>query len=216
MQSKQKYIPALKYHWLTNIYDWLISTFMPEKAFKEALLTNAAIKDKFQVLDFGIGTATLSIMAYNNNNNAYYTGIDIDDKILKLAKQKIEWNKTPIQLIKYNGGTLPFEENSMDRIISSLVIHHLTDEQKLQTFKEFKRILKPSGEAHIADWSKPTNWLMRLGFHIVQILDGYKTTTANVKGKLPEIIKSAGFMQVNLTHNFNSALGTVGIFKIQN
>ena len=35
MATNQKYIPALKFHWLTKIYDWLIGTFMPEKAFKE-------------------------------------------------------------------------------------------------------------------------------------------------------------------------------------
>lgn len=44
MATNQKYIPALKFHWLTKIYDWLIGTFMPEKAFKAALLHNAEIK----------------------------------------------------------------------------------------------------------------------------------------------------------------------------
>jgi ubiquinone/menaquinone biosynthesis C-methylase UbiE len=213
--NNQKYIPALKFHWLTKIYDWLISTFMPEKEFKETLLNNAAIKAQFNVLDYGVGTATLSIMAYNNNNQAIYQGIDIDAKILSIAKQKIERNNLPIQLIKYNGGVLPFEANSMDRIISSLVIHHLTDEQKVEAFREFKRILKQNGEVHIADWSKPTSFIMRLCFHLVQFLDGYKTTSANVKGKLPEILKSAGFSQVEITHNFNSVLGTVGLFKIK-
>lgn len=213
--ENQKYIPALKFHWLTKIYDWLIGTFMPEKAFKGALLYNAEIKAQYQVLDFGVGTATLSIMAYKNNNQATYQGIDIDDKILSIAKQKIEREDLPIKLLKYNGGVLPFEDNSMDRVISSLVIHHLTDEQKVKAFKEFKRVLKPGGEVHIADWSNPTNFIMRLCFHIVQLLDGYKTTNANVKGRLPEMIKSAGFSQVEITNNFNSVLGTVGIFKIK-
>lgn len=214
MTTNQKYIPALKFHWLTKIYDWLIGTFMPEKAFKTALLQNAEIKAQYQVLDFGVGTATLSIMAHNFNNKAVYQGIDIDDKILNIAKQKIEKDKLPIQLLKYDGGVLPFETNSMDRVISSLVIHHLTDEQKIEAFKEFKRILKPNGEVHIADWSKPTSFIMRLCFHLVQFLDGYKTTSANVKGKLPTIIKDAGFSKVEITHNFNSILGTVGIFKV--
>lgn len=214
--AKQKiYIPALKFHWLTNIYDWLISTFMPEKQFKMALIQNANIQNNFEVLDFGIGTATLSILALNNNTKANYQGIDINEKILKIAQQKIEKEILPIKLIKYNGGVLPFANASTDRVISSLVIHHLTDEQKIEAFKEFKRILKPSGEVHIADWSKPTNFLMRLCFHLVQFLDGYKTTNANVKGKIPELIKSVGFSQVEITHNFNSVLGTVGIFKVK-
>ena len=32
-----EYIPALKFHWLTNIYDWLIGNFMPEKQFKSTI-----------------------------------------------------------------------------------------------------------------------------------------------------------------------------------
>ncbi len=214
MENKS-YTPALKYHWLTNIYDWLISTFMPEKKFKMVLISNAAIQNNYNVLDFGIGTATLSILAFNNNKQAAYQGIDIDSKILKIAKQKIDKDDLPIELIKYDGGVLPLANGSIDRVISSLVIHHLTDEQKVEAFKEFKRVLKSNGEVHIADWSKPTNVLMRLCFHLVQLLDGYKTTTANVKGRLPELLKSAGFGQVEITHNFNSVLGTVGVFKIK-
>lgn len=213
--NNKTYIPALRFHWLTNMYDWLISTFMPEKEFKTTVINNANIKDNHTVLDFGIGTATLSIMAYKANSMAVYKGIDIDSKIIEIAKQKISDAKAKIEIIKYDGGVLPFEVNSMDRVISSLVIHHLTDEQKVEAFKEFKRILKPNGEVHIADWSKPTSFIMRLCFHLVQFLDGYKTTSANVKGKLPTIIKDAGFSQVEITNNFNSVLGTIGIFKIK-
>ena len=212
--ATNNYIPALKFNWLTKIYDWLISTFMPEKQFKMALINNAAIQNNFNVLDFGIGTATLSIMAFNNNSQANYQGIDIDDKILSIAKQRIQKNNLPIKLVKYNGGMLPFANESIDRVISSLVIHHLTDEQKLEAFKEFKRVLKPNGELHIADWGKPSNFFMRCCFHLVQFLDGYNTTTSSVNGKLPTIIKNAAFNQVAITHNFNTVLGTVQIFKV--
>jgi ubiquinone/menaquinone biosynthesis C-methylase UbiE len=212
--QNQSYIPALKFHWLTNIYDSLISTFMPEKEFKNAIINNANIQDNFKVLDFGIGTATLSIMAYHNRPNATFYGLDIDDKILEIAKKKITSSNIPIDLIKYNGGILPFDNSSFDRIISSLVIHHLSDNQKLSAFKEFNRILKPTGEIHIADWGRANNKIMKGLFHIVQLLDGYDTTTANVDGKLPEIIKSAGFHNVEIKKHFNTILGTLEIFKI--
>ena len=84
----------------------------------------------------------------------------------------------------------------------------------MEAFKEFKRILKPNGELHIADWGKPSNLLMRLCFHLVQFLDGYETTSSNVEGRLPSLIKSAAFSQVAITHNFNTVLGTIQIFKV--
>ncbi|MHB1105073.1 MAG: class I SAM-dependent methyltransferase [Lutibacter sp.] len=213
--SNSNYIPALRFHWLTNIYDFSVSVLMPEKEFKNALIHNANIQDDYTVLDFGIGTATLSIMAYKFNSKAVYKGLDIDSNILKIAKQKIENAMATIELIKYDGGILPFADSSIDRIITSLVFHHLTSEQKLEAFFEFKRILKHNGELHIADWGKASNFLMRLMFHIVQLLDGYKTTNDNVKGNLPNIIKQAGFDQINISQKFNTVLGTVEIFQIK-
>jgi len=212
--QNQSYVPALKFHWLTNIYDSLISTFMPEKEFKNAIIINANIQDNFKVLDFGIGTATLSLMAYQSNSYARYIGIDIDDNILKLAHNKISNSQAKIELVQYQGGKIPFDDDSFDRIISSLVFHHLTDNQKLVAFQEFYRVLKPNGEVHIADWGRANNKIMKGLFHIVQLLDGYDTTTANVDGKLPEIIKSAGFHNVDIKKHFNTILGTLEIFKI--
>ncbi|MDP1813258.1 MAG: class I SAM-dependent methyltransferase [Leadbetterella sp.] len=210
-----KYIPALRFHWLTNIYDWLVSGLMPEKELKNEIIKNANIQDNYTVLDFGIGTATLSIMAYKSNPKAIFKGLDIDDNILKIAKQKIKNSNVKIELIKYNGGTLPFSDNTIDRIITSLVLHHLTTEQKLEAFFEFKRVLNSDGELHIADWGKASNYLMRLMFNVVQLLDGYKTTNDNVKGKLPSIIKQAGFKQVNISQKINTVLGTVEIFQVK-
>ena len=54
-----------------------------------------------------------------------------------------------------------------------------------------------------------------LMFNIVQLLDGYKTTNDHVKGKLPNIIKQAGFEQINISQKFNTVLGTVEIFQIK-
>lgn len=189
---------------------------MPEKKIKQSIINNSNIESKFNVLDFGIGTATLSIMAYKTNPNASFIGLDIDNKILKLAKDKIEKENAKIDLKKYNGGNLPFDNSSFDRIMSSLVFHHLTTEQKLLAFSEFKRILKPNGEIHIADWGKASNIVMRLMFHLVQLLDGYNTTNDNIKGKLPTLIAQAGFDEIYIVQQFNTILGTIEVIKIKN
>lgn len=210
-----KYIPALRFHWLTNIYDWLISSFMPEKKFKSALIENANVQVADLVLDFGIGTGTLSIMAFEKMPAAFYTGIDMDENFLTIAKNKIEVQKALITLIKYNGSQLPFADSTFHRVISSLVFHHLTTMQKTQALCEIKRVLKPGGELHIADWGKPSNFLMRGLFHLVQLLDGYKTTDDNIKGKLPELIKNSGLKVVQTNQNYNTVLGSIQLFSSQ-
>jgi hypothetical protein len=56
---------------------------------------------------------------------------------------------------------------------------------------------------------------MRLTFGIVQMLDGFKTTDDNVKGKMPEYIAKGGFENVQITQSINTAIGTFSYFKAQ-
>ena len=57
--------------------------------------------------------------------------------------------------------------------------------------------------------------IMRLTFGIVQMLDGFKTTDDNVKGKMPEYIAKGGFENVQITQSINTAIGTFSYFKAQ-
>ena len=60
--EQTKYIPALRFKWLTPLYDFFLSITMPEKKIKLALIEAASIPAGIKVLDFGCGTATLTIM----------------------------------------------------------------------------------------------------------------------------------------------------------
>jgi ubiquinone/menaquinone biosynthesis C-methylase UbiE len=211
--ESNKYIPALRFNWLTKIYNPLIAFTMPELKFKAALISQADIKPGHYVLDFGIGTATLSILLRKNQPECHIDGVDVDENIIKIAKEKIEKEKAQIVISRYDGIILPYEDNTFDRVITSLVFHHLDKEQKLNSLKELKRVLKPSGELHIADWGKATSLLMRTLFYLVQVLDGFKTTNDNVKGLLPYYIEAAGFSQVTLTKNYSTIFGTLSLYK---
>lgn len=212
MENNQ-YIPALRFNWLTKIYNPLIAFTMPELKFKSALIEQAKIQPQHKVLDFGVGTATLSLLLSKKQPNCFIEGVDIDEKIIKIAKEKVAKEEKQIVITKYDGIVLPYEDNTFDRVITSLVFHHLDKEQKLNSLKEIKRILKPNGELHIADWGKAANPVMRGLFYLVQLLDGFKTTTDNVNGKLPDYIKSAGFSDVSITNNFSTIFGTLSLFK---
>ena len=112
--NDNNYIPALRFHWLTNSYDWIVSHLMPEKEFKNAVIHNANIQIDFRVLDFGIGTATLSIMAFLHQPKAIYIGIDIDNKVLEIANKKIINSKSNIEVVKYDGNKLSLIISSID------------------------------------------------------------------------------------------------------
>ncbi len=211
--TEAKYIPALRFDWLTRFYDWGISTTMPETKFKTALLNQADIQPFSHVLDFGVGTATLSLLARRMQPGAFVSGVDVDEKVLEIARRKIKRAGEKIDLYLYDGKTLPFARDIFDRVISSLVFHHLLPEQKLNCLKEIHRVLKPGGELHIADWGKPANALMRGAFYLVQFLDGFPNTADHVADKFPGFIAHAGFSDVKRGPCFNTIYGTLQLFS---
>ena len=211
--SKNHYIPALKFNWLTKGYDFILKYTMPEKAFKSKLIEYANISADQNVLDFGCGTATLSLLTKEIIPDAHVVGIDVDKKALQIAKNKIAKSITEVKLIKIVPGEFNFEDHTFDRIISSLVFHHLTDDEKIESLKGLHKILKINGSLTIVDWGKPSNPLMRGLFYLVQFLDGFETTTSNVKGKLPIFIKEAGFRKVEILRTYNTIYGSLSIYQ---
>lgn len=211
--KSQEYIPALKYDWLTKFYDPILRITMPEKQFKTALIKQANIQENHRVLDFGCGSLTLTLLAKQNQPKADLTGVDVDEKNLAIAKQKAEKLRTEIHIDKYDGVILPYPDNYFDRVVTSLVFHHLTPKQKRNSLKEIKRVLKVGGELHIADWGKAQNFLMRFLFYFVQFLDGFKTTNDNVKGLMPDYIRETGFFNARITKHYNTIFGTLSLFS---
>ena len=54
---------------------------------------------------------------------------------------------------------------------------------------------------------------MRAAFLAVQILDGFETTTDNVRGKLPSMMELAGFKDIAETHREMTMFGTLSLYR---
>jgi ubiquinone/menaquinone biosynthesis C-methylase UbiE len=212
-QRIDSFIPALRFNWLTDLYDPIVALTCREKKFKSLLEKQSAIKANHQVLDIGSGTGTLAIQIKKGCPSALVTGIDADKKIISIANKKADAENLNLRFIEGMAFNMPFDSNQIDRCVSSLFFHHLTAENKERTFCEAYRVLKQGGEIHIADWGEPTSILMRTLFYIVQLIDGFKTTSDNVKGCLPEMMKSAGFVDVVTEKNISTPLGTISLFS---
>ena len=109
--------------------------------------------------------------------------------------------------------SIPASQGLFDVVTSSLMLHHLNAKNKAETLREVHRVLRPNGIVAIADWGKPSNLFMRLVFYIVQILDGFETTTDNVQGKIPQYLINAGFQEVKEIEKIDTILGTVSIYQ---
>ncbi|MFN4292440.1 MAG: class I SAM-dependent methyltransferase [Pseudomonadota bacterium] len=207
------YVPALGYRWLTALYDPLVRYSTRERRFKAALLAQANLRAGQRLLDLACGTGTLAIMAKQRYPDLQMTGLDGDPAILQRARTKAAKQQVSIRFEHGFATTLPFAEASFDRVLSSLFFHPLLPEAKQQTFAEFHRVLRPGGELHIADWGKPTNPLMRALFYSIQLLDGFPNTRDNIEGRLPKMLRAAGFQAVSECRTFSTVCGTLSLYQ---
>jgi 2-polyprenyl-3-methyl-5-hydroxy-6-metoxy-1,4-benzoquinol methylase len=208
--THRKYIPALRFGWLTPLYDPLVRWTMREAIFKPRLVEQAHIQPGHRLLDLGCGTATLTLLIKQAHPEAEVVGLDGDSKVLALASTKIATAGVHINLDKGLAFDLPYQDHSFDRVFSSLLLHHLTLEQKRQTLKEVFRVLQPGGELHVADFGKPHHAVM---VTVSLIVRWFEEAADNMKGLLPELLREAGFDGVEETARYSTAFGTLSLLK---
>lgn len=207
--SRGQFIPALRFSALTRFYDPLMATVLRESAWKAELVEQAGLSDDMRVLDLGCGTGTLTTRLARSAPGVHVVGVDADADALERARTRIAESGAQAELLEARAEALPFDDWSFDRVVSSLLFHHLTTEGKHAALAEARRVLKPHGELHVADWGPPDGLLMRAAFFPVQVLDGFETTSDNARGALPSIIASAGFERVEEMRRRRTTFGTL-------
>ena len=210
MSSADRYIPALSFRRLLPFYDPLLKWGMHEELFKRRLIEQAQIQPGMRVLDLGCGTGTLTILIKQLHPEADVVGVDGDKQILDVAREKaqqvgvqITWDYS----LAYN---LQYVTSSWDRVLSSLVIHHLTTSNKRRAFQEFHRVLRPAGEFHIVDFGEPRTIPMRL---VAGVMCHLERTKDNFDGKLPVMLEAAGFTQVNEPTKIGTIFGPLSFIR---
>lgn len=94
------------------------------------LLADADLRPGMRVLDVGCGTATLSLLAAHTQPAASVVGLDQDRRALDRARSKALDAGRDLRFDVGLAGSLPYEDASMDRVLSAFVLHHLPDGQR--------------------------------------------------------------------------------------
>lgn len=207
--THRHFVPALGSAWLTPFYD-VVSWLLGEQALKRDLVRQARIAPGADVLDLGCGTGTLTLLVKEMQPAARVTGLDIDPEILAIARAKIAAAGVDVRLVEGSATAPPLPPASFDRVLTTLMLHHLTTPQKREALAAVRRLLRPGGELHVADWGKPQNALMQVASLGFRYFDGAETTGANLRGELPALIADAGFTDVRETEHRMTPLGTLG------
>lgn len=210
--SSHRFVPALGHDLLTPFYD-VVARLTGERRFKRRLVEAAGIAAGHDVLDVGCGTGTLLLMVHEACPGARVTGVDIDPRILAIARRKIERSGADIAVHQGSATAPPFPPASFDRILTTLMLHHLSTPQKREALAAAHRLLRPGGELHIADWGKPHNTLMRFASLSIRLFDGGENTQLNVRGELPGLVQAVGFEAVAETDRWMTPFGTLAFVR---
>ncbi|MAF20229.1 MAG: hypothetical protein CMI55_00955 [Parcubacteria group bacterium] len=97
-------------------------------------------------------------------HNYLCEGIEVSRCAVELVENKLRncpeyEGKVNLYLLNNDQSRLPFDDNSLDYILSNQVVYFLADEEKIiMLLNEFKRILKPNGRLIISMMSRLNNY----------------------------------------------------------
>jgi ubiquinone/menaquinone biosynthesis C-methylase UbiE len=206
-----RYVPAAGRAAFTRLYDPALALTMRERRFRglQRKRVLGALPEGGSVVDVGCGTGTFAISLAVARPDATIIGVDGDPQILAAARAKpgaerVSWREGL-------AGELDLEDRSVDAMVMSLLLHHLDPAAKRAALDDARRILKPGGRLHIADWGSPHDPLMRSSFLLLQLLDGFANTRDHVAGRVPGLVEQAGFQDVTTYARLRTAWGSLDL-----
>jgi ubiquinone/menaquinone biosynthesis C-methylase UbiE len=211
MTETRSYVPAAGHDWLLPLYDPLWRLLGGDRI-KGPMIEAAEIRSGHRVLDVGCGTGSLAMLIRARCPGAEVVGIDPDPKALAIARAKAERAGETIEWQQGFADALPFEDASFDRVVSSLVFHHLPPEVVRATIPELRRVLKPAGSV----------WVLDLGHGGTHGLHGLMARFAShqhgdedMAGELPTLMEAAGLRDAEVVTSSPSILGSMVLTHAQ-
>jgi ubiquinone/menaquinone biosynthesis C-methylase UbiE len=148
--QEHDYLPAMGRDRLLPLYDpftWLLGVPRVHRRLVEL----AGIEPGHRVLEIGCGTGNLALRAQRMHPDAEVVGIDPDPLALERARRKADRAGLPVRWDRGKAGELPYADESVDRVLSAFMFHHLDDAEKKSALAEVRRVLRPGGQLHLVD-----------------------------------------------------------------
>jgi ubiquinone/menaquinone biosynthesis C-methylase UbiE len=206
--DEDRYVPAAGRGAFTRLYDPAMALSMRESSWRPALVERVSLDlpEGGVAIDVGSGTGSFAIELASTRNDSKVVGVDGDPESIAIARSKpgsdrVRWDKGLAT-------DLPLADDGVDVASMSLLLHHLSPEAKASALAEVRRVLRPGGRLHVADWGKP-DAITFAGFQLLRVLDGVVNTSEHARGGIPDLVHVAGFEEVSVWRRLRTVWGSM-------
>ena len=175
----------------------------------KTLIAQAELGDGMRVLEIGCGTGNLTTRAKRTHRGTELIGSDPDPKALARAQRKVR-GMAGIRFEHAYAQRLPFADDQFDRVLSSMMLHHLDDDTKAAAVAEIHRVLRPGGRLHVVD----------VGGHMTAddgLMARRMLRSHHIEGNLgdaiPRLLRTAGFECTELATQRHRAIGRLTFYR---
>lgn len=196
----------------------LFDRFLGARDMHWQLVAQAGLEPHATVLEIGCGSGNVLMLATRVVPSATVIGIDPDPEALALARAKAAAAGVQVRLDEGSAQQLPYPDGSVDRVLSSLMLHHVPADEQLAALREARRVLAPGGRLHLLDFDHDPRTSSPLGKLLGRLHrhgdghsegqgHGHSTTPA------PELLAAAGFTEILATGRGRSLLGPYTFYR---
>jgi ubiquinone/menaquinone biosynthesis C-methylase UbiE len=211
--TQPNFTPALGRLGAGQLYDSIVA-LTGERHWRGLATKHLELSPEDLVVDVGCGSGSHALMMHAAQPRARIVGVDPDERMLALARQKAHKAGATLEFRRGMGDALSdvLSDLRPNKLVSSLVLHQCPLPMKRAVLASMYGILAPGGRLVIADFGLQRSFLMRSAFRIVQFVDGVEDTQPNADGILAALIEAAGFLDVREAEVVPTITGSLSIY----
>ena len=161
------------------------------------------------MLEIGCGTGNLALLVKQMRPQLEVVGLDPDPKALARASRKARRAGLTLELDRGFADELPYPDGSFDRVLSSLMFHHLEADLRIASLREVLRVLRPGGSLRLMDGGGEGHHLHGLA----RLARGSHTLEEDWDDRIPTLMREAGFNNASETGQLTKRIGRLTYYR---
>jgi ubiquinone/menaquinone biosynthesis C-methylase UbiE len=202
------YLPAAGHDALLPGYD-LLGRLLGFNSVYQRLIAQAELADGQSVLEIGCGTGNLTMRIKRAYPGVAVIGSDPDPLALSRAQRKAP-RLAGLRLERGYAQQLPYGDGEFDRVMSSMMLHHLDEDAKPAAAAEVFRVLRPGGRLHVVDIGGD---MAAHGGLLARLIRRSPHAAGNIGDAIPRLLRTAGFDCTEVGAQRHRVLGRLTYYR---